>query len=188
MDESASVWPLSLRLLHWASAALVLAALALGTTMVQLVHDPATRFELTQTHKSIGVAVLALTAVRLCRRILTAVPKPELTGPLVRSAAKAAHIALYVLLLLMPLSGWLMATTTPVRVPTVIFGLFVLPYPLAPDLPTYGVAHALHVAFAILLTALVAMHVVAALVHSLIWRDRTLMRMWANDVRRSGNL
>ncbi len=178
MDESASGWPLSLRLLHWASAAVVLAALGLGATMVQLVHDPAARFELTQTHKSIGVAVLALTAVRLCRRILTAAPNPEPTGPLVRMAAKATHIALYALLLLMPLSGWLMATTTPVRVPTVVFGLFVLPYPLSPDLPTYVVAHALHVALAILLAALIVLHIAAALVHALIWGDRTLVRMW----------
>ena len=44
----------------------------------------------------------------------------------------------------MPLSGWLMATTTPVRVPTIVFGLFALPYPLAPDLAIYrfGSRHA----------------------------------------------
>ena len=59
MGEETAAWPLSLRLLHWASAALVLAALALGIYTVQLVHDPAARFELTQTHKSIGVTVLA---------------------------------------------------------------------------------------------------------------------------------
>jgi cytochrome b561 len=187
MDESAFVWPLSLRLLHWTTAALVLCALGLGTTMVQLVHDPAARFELAQTHKSIGIAVLALTAVRLCRRILTAAPKPEPepAGPSVRMAAKAAHIALYALLLLMPLSGWLMATVTPVRVPTVVFGLFVLPYPLPPDLPTYGVAHALHVALAILLAALIVQHIAAAVVHALIWRDRTLARMWWQRKTRS---
>jgi cytochrome b561 len=57
MDEGAAVWPLSLRLIHWASAALVLGALGCGVYMVQLVHDPAERFELTQTHKSIGIAV-----------------------------------------------------------------------------------------------------------------------------------
>jgi cytochrome b561 len=78
MNKGISVWPPSLRLAHWASAALVFAALGLGTYMVQFVHDPAERFELTQTHKSIGVAVLALTVVRLCLRILTNAPKPEL--------------------------------------------------------------------------------------------------------------
>jgi cytochrome b561 len=82
--------------------------------------------ELTQTNKSVGVAVFALMVVRLCRRILTTGPKPDPAGPLLRRAPKAAHIALYGLLLLMPLSGWLMATTTPVRVPTVVFGLFVV--------------------------------------------------------------
>ena len=56
--------------------------------------------------------------------------------------AKAAHVTLYVLLLLLPLSGWLMVTSTPVRVPTIVFGLFELPYPLAPDIARFRLAHA----------------------------------------------
>lgn len=73
---SKAVWP-SLRLAHWVSAALVLAALGLGTVMVQFVHNPALRFELTQTHKSMGIAILALTVLRLCRRLFGRAPKPE---------------------------------------------------------------------------------------------------------------
>ena len=175
---SREVWPLSLRLAHWLSAVLVLAALGLGVAMVQFVHDPATRFELTQTHKSIGVCILALTVARLARRGFSRAPKAE---PLRRGlvlTAKAAHIALYVLLLVMPFSGWLMVTTTPVRVPTVIFGLYALPYPLAPDLTIYRFAHATHVALAVVLAALIAVHVAAAMVHALAWRDRTFKRMW----------
>ncbi|HYA07323.1 MAG TPA: cytochrome b/b6 domain-containing protein [Xanthobacteraceae bacterium] len=179
MDERAAAWPLSLRLVHWASAALVIAMLGLGLYMVQIVHNPAVRFDLTQLHKSIGVAVLALTMARLCLRALATAPKPEPSAPSILLAAKTAHISLYALLLAMPLSGWLMATTTPVRVPTVVFGLFALPYPLAPDLPTYRMAHAVHVAAAILLAALIVLHVAAALAHALIWRDRTLARMWS---------
>jgi cytochrome b561 len=172
------VWPLSLRLVHWASAALVLAALGLGTYMVQLVHDPAERFELTQTHKSIGITVLALAVVRLCLRILTNAPKPEPAAPLVLLAAKVAHVFLYALLLLMPLSGWLMATTTPVRVPTFVFGLLELPYPLSPDLTTYRVAHTIHVVSVIFLASLVVLHIAAAIIHAFLWQDRTLARMW----------
>jgi cytochrome b561 len=82
------------------------------------------------------------------------------------------------LLLLMPFSGWLMVTTTPVRVPTVIFGLFALRYPLAPDLTIYRFAHATHVALAVVLAALIAVHVAAAMVHALAWRDRTFKRVW----------
>jgi cytochrome b561 len=174
MDEGVAAWPLSLRLIHWTSAVLIIGTLGFGAYMVELVQDPAERFDLTQTHKSIGVAVLALTAARLCVRVLTAAPKPL---PL---AARAAHISLYVLLLLLPLSGWLMATTTPVRVPTVVFGLFTLPYPLQPDLATYKFVHAVHVVAAIALAALVLLHVAAALVHALWWRDRMLARMWGD--------
>jgi cytochrome b561 len=182
MNESES-WPLSLRLLHWVSAVLVMLGLVLGTYMVQFVDDPGERFDLTQTHKSIGVAVLALTAARLCLRMFTTAPKPELFAPSLVIAAKVAHVSLYALLLVLPLSGWLMATTTPIRVPTTVFGLFDLPYFLAPDLAAYGVAHAVHVVAAIGLAVLIVGHVTAALVHALCWGDRTLVRMWRRDSR-----
>ena len=177
MNEEAA-WPPALRIMHWAIAALVPGALLLGVTMVQVVHDPGERFELTQTHKSIGVAILGLALVRLCLRIRATAPVPEPAAPLRIIAAKAVHIALYVLLLAMPLSGWLMASTTPVRVPTSLFALFDLPYPLAPEFGTYRFAHGVHVASAISLASLIALHVAATLVHSLVWRDHTLRRMW----------
>jgi cytochrome b561 len=180
-----AVWPLALRIMHWVTAALVLGALLIGVTMVQVVRDPGVRFELTQTHKSIGVAILGLALVRLCLRIRATAPMPEPAAPLLIIAAKAVHIALYVLLLAMPLSGWLMASTTPVRVPTSVFALFDLPYPLAPDFATYRFAHDLHVASAISLASLTALHVAATLVHSLLWRDHTVRRMWP-ERRRAG--
>ncbi len=183
MNENASAWPLSLRLFHWVSAVLVMLALGLGTYMVQFIDDPGERFDLTQTHKSIGVTVLALTMARLCFRMFTTAPKPEPFAPSLLVAAKAAHVSLYAMLLMLPLSGWLMATTTPVRVPTTVFGLFDLPYFLAPDLAIYGVAHAVHVVAAIGLACLIVLHIAAALVHALWWRDRTLVRMWRSGAR-----
>jgi cytochrome b561 len=176
MSEEA-VWPPALRIIHWVTAALVLGALLLGVTMVQVVHDPGERFELTQTHKSIGVAILGLALVRLCLRIRASAPVPRPAAPLL-IAARAVHIVLYVLLLAMPLSGWLMASTTPVRVPTSVFALFDLPYPLAPEFATYRFARGIHVACAITLASLVALHVAATLVHSLLRRDQTVRRMW----------
>jgi cytochrome b561 len=165
-------WPRVLRLLHWASAVLVIGALGLGAYMVQLVEDPAERFDLTQNHKTIGVAVLALTVARLCLRALATAPGYAPAPRLL--AAKMAHAALYALLLLLPASGWLMATTTPVRVPTVVLGLFTLPYPLAPDLAMYRVAHGVHVTAAISLAVLVLVHSAAALTHML--RGRGFLR------------
>jgi cytochrome b561 len=164
-ERGARVWPRALRLLHWASAVLILGALALGAYMVELVQDPAERFDLTQTHKTVGVLIFALAVARLCLRVLTPAPTHE-SAPLLL-AAKATHAVLYALLLLLPLSGWLMATTTPVRVPTVVFGLFTLPYPLAPDLATYRFAHAVHASAAVSLALLVLLHSAAALAHAL---------------------
>jgi cytochrome b561 len=152
---STAVWPLSLRLAPWVSAVLALAGLGLGTVMVQFVHNPALRFELTQTHKNIGIATLALTVLRLCRRLFGRAPKPEPAARSLLLAAKATHTALYALLVLLPASGWFMATTTPVRVPTVVFGLFALPYPMAPTLAIYRIAHNAHVMLAILLSVLI---------------------------------
>jgi cytochrome b561 len=137
MNEPVMAWPLLVRLAHWVSAALVLGMLAFGAAMVLLVHDAAARFELIQTHKSIGVVILALTIVRLCVRALTSSPSRSRPHDQSCWPPRQPHVALYMLLLLlmlMPLSGWLMATSTPVRVPTVVFGLFELPYPLTPDL------------------------------------------------------
>jgi len=186
MNDSRRVWPLPVKLFHWLGAVLVLGALGLGVFMVQFIDDAARRFELTQTHKSIGVAILAVTIIRLCLRFLTVAPEPEPAAQLPRLAAKFAHWALYALLVIMPVSGWLMTTTTPVRVPTIVFGLARLPYPLAPNVPAYQLAHAIHVASAIAIAALIAVHIAAALIHTLLWRDRTLARiLWQppNDRR-----
>jgi cytochrome b561 len=178
MNKVTTVWPLSLRLAHWLNAALVIGALGLGAFMVLAVHSAATRFELTQTHKSIGVGILVLTVLRLCLRGVMRAPRPEPALRAVVMMAKAAHAGLYILLLLLPLSGWLMVTSTPVRVPTVVFGLFELPYPLVADITRFRLAHTAHIVLAVTVAALVVLHVAAALAHAWVWRDRTLARMW----------
>jgi len=183
MNEGAGAWPLSLRLVHWVTAVLVIGTLVLGVYVVQFVADTGRRYELTQVHKSIGIAVFALTVGRLCLRAVIRAPRPEPGAPMLLLAAKAAHIALYVLLLVMVSSGWMMTTTTPVRVPTVVFGLFQLPYPLAPNMAVYRIVRIVHVAAAISLAALIALHVAAALTHALFWGDRTLARMWRGGCR-----
>ena len=178
MNNRTTAWPLSLRLAHWLSAALVVGALGLGAFMVLAVHNAATRFELTQVHKSIGAGVLVLALMRLGLRCVIRAPKPETTARTVAILAKALHVSLYFLLLLLTLSGWLMVTSTPVRVPTFVFGLFELPYPLAPDIARFRLAHGAHVVLAVTLAALGVFHVSAALVHAWVWRDRTLRRIW----------
>src|SRR5271154_5817945 len=94
---STTVWPPSLRLAHWLSAVLALVALGLGTAMVQFVHNPAARVEPTQTHKSIGIVILALTVVRLCRRGFSREPKTEPAARSLRLPPPATPGWVYVL-------------------------------------------------------------------------------------------
>jgi cytochrome b561 len=177
MSEVAAAWPLPVRLAHWLNAALVIVALTIGALMVLAVHNAATRFDLTQTHKSVGVSVLVLTLLRLGMRYLFRAPKLDPTARSLAIVGRAVHVGLYVLLLLLPLSGWLMATSTPLRVPTTLFGLFELPYPFAPDIWRFHLAHTAHIALAIALSTLIVLHVAAAFVHAWVWRDRAFIRM-----------
>lgn len=111
MSEITAVWPLPVRLAHWLNAALVIVALAMGALMVLAVQNAATRFDLTQTHKGIGVSVLVLTLLRLGMRCFFRAPKLEPTARSVVIVGRAVHVGLYVLLLLLPFSGWLMVTS-----------------------------------------------------------------------------
>ena len=178
MNEPAATWPLAIRVAHWLSAALVISLLVLGAVMVFAVVDPARRFELTQIHKPLGILALVLTGARLCCRLCSRAPKVKRTSRRTAAAAKAAHLALYLLLFLMPLSGWLMVTSTPIRIPVSLFGFIDLPFPLAPDLATYQAARATHLVLSIALALLVVVHTGAAMVHQFLWRDGTLARMW----------
>jgi cytochrome b561 len=69
-------------------------------------------------------------------------------------------------------------TSTPLRVATIEFSLFELPYPFAPDIERFRPAHAAALcAGAIGLSTLIALHGAAAFVHAWVWRDRALIRM-----------
>ena len=104
-------------------------------------------------------------------------------------AAGASHALLYLLMLLLPLSGWVMASAAPTQdllgIQNMVFGLFALPDPWVPGVERIEVAaKAGHLAAAILLALLLAVHVAAALKHDLIDRDDVLARMsWGRSVR-----
>jgi cytochrome b561 len=170
-------WLWGVRLFHWLSAALIIAMLALGTAMVRL-EDAGLRFDLYQMHKAFGITVLALTVLRSAVRLVLARRGPPLTGPAwQRLAASATHGALYVLIFAVGLSGWIMASATPLPIPTSIFGLFDLPSLVARDLATYKLAKAAHGWLTTVLACLVLLHVAAALKHQFWDRDDVLARM-----------
>jgi cytochrome b561 len=161
--------------LHWGMAALILATTPLGWTAVEW---PLSRTKITlfAWHKSIGIALLALVALRLLWRAIDRAPSlPETMSPLERALARASHGALYALMVAMPLSGWVINSAA--NFPFKVFGLFPLPAIAAPSKATQRLAEDVHLALFWALAALLVVHVAAALRHHFVLRDRVLLRM-----------
>lgn len=162
--------------LHWLSALIVAGLWIVGTMMVDLT-DLTLKFSLYQWHKSFGFVVLALTVARLVWRHLDPRPPAPPMPAWQRRAAAVSHALLYLLLIVIPVSGFLMVSTAPIAIPTVLFGVLPVPHPLGPDEALFALFRQVHESLTTLLLVLVALHVAAALKHHLIDRDAILRRM-----------
>lgn len=161
--------------LHWLIAAGILGTFALGLYMHDLPFSPA-KLKLVAWHKWAGVTLFALACLRLAWRLGHRPPDlPDAMPPAQRRMAGVAHGALYVLMLAIPLSGWLMSSAK--GVPTVWFGVLPLPDLVARDAAQAETLQALHQALNYTLLALVAAHAGAALKHHFVDRDDVLQRM-----------
>lgn len=162
-------------LLHWLAAFGLAGTFALGFYMEGLPFSP-NKLKLIAWHKWAGMTLLVLAVVRLAWRLTHPVPTLPLDmGRLSRMAAHAGHWLLYLLMIIIPVSGWLASSAH--GVPVVWFGVWQLPDLVAKN---QGVAETLQDAHMILnysLLALVVGHVGAALQHHFIKKDTVLMRM-----------
>jgi len=169
--------------LHWLIALLFVAMIALGLTMTALaLTDPLT-FPLYQLHKSIGVTIFALVALRLLWRETGRVPPLPADLPrFERVAAKLTHWGLYAILIAMPLTGWVIVSASPLGIPTVLYGLVKLPHigfiAARPDKEAIEhVASTVHEVLAWSGVALVVLHAGAALRHHVLLKDDVMRRM-----------
>jgi cytochrome b561 len=127
-------------------------------------------------HKTIGISLLSLALLRLAWRFISPPPGP-LPGPAAweMALARAAHWALYALMLAVPISGWAYASSTGLDV--VIFGKLTVPAIAPASEVLEGRLQLLHRVLTWTLLALVGLHVAGALKRSLVARDGTLSRM-----------
>lgn len=161
-------------LLHWLIAILIFGGLGLGLYMTGLKLSP-TKLQLYSYHKWIGVTVFALALVRIVWAATHKAP-PMVAMPNWQAlAAAVTHKMLYLLMLAMPISGWLMSSAKGFQ--TVYLGMLPIPDLLAKSEPLGEALAALHGAFIWLLLALLAGHVGAALFHQFFVGDGTLSRM-----------
>ena len=164
--------------LHWLTAAMVLGLVVVGLLMQELPNS-LTKFQIYALHKSFGITVLALTVLRLLWRMFAGTPPPVPGMPRwQRLAAAASHGALYLILLAMPVSGWLYHSASG-AVPRQLewFKLFPLPSLSERDAAVADFAIAMHEWLFVALAVIVTVHALAALKHHYVDRDRTLVRM-----------
>jgi cytochrome b561 len=166
-----------LRTIHWLMAALIFVALPLGVWASLLPGGDRTRVEILFFHKSIGVTVLGLIALRIVWRLIVGAPAyAEPLGKLIQAASRAGHLALYALMIAMPISGYLASTAGGRAVSW--FGLFELPRLVAKDRSLAVAASWAHLVFAWTLALVLATHLSAVVWHAMIKRDSVLTRMW----------
>lgn len=184
-------WGVMAQGLHWLSMAIVIGLFGVGLYMVALKEGAASGalpigtgpdapliFGLIHWHKSFGMLVLALSLLRLGWRLAGPAPADsDRSKAWEISAARLAHVALYGLLFVMPLTGWILASASTLGVKTVIFGVWELPHLVAPDEALHGLLVEVHKILAWSFMALVAFHVGGALKHHVIYKDDVLTRM-----------
>ncbi|TGD96156.1 cytochrome b [Methylobacterium nonmethylotrophicum] len=161
------------RLLHWSMAVLILAMLLIGAAMVTSLGD---YHALVSLHRPLGVLILVLALLRLAyRRRHAPPPLPDDLPLWQRRAAHASHVALYGLMLALPLVGWAMLSAA--RYPVALAGPLVLPPILPGSLMLHAGLRALHTMLAYALFGVILVHLGAALMHALIRRDGVFASM-----------
>ena len=161
------------RLLHWTMAAMVLTMLGIGVAMVASL---ANYHVLVSIHRPLGVAILILVVVRFVNRLLN--PPPPLPATMSRAerlAATASELAMYGLMLILPLVGRGMLSAA--RYPIVLHGSLHLPFILPHSATLYAVLRKAHTILAYLFFLTFMGHFGAVLFHTLIVRDGLLKRM-----------
>lgn len=195
LENSTAQWGSVTKALHWGIVVLIAFEVPIGFLMAvtygAAFRDPqvkAVHVLLAQIHYTIGFTVLLLLGLRLFWRLRSPVPMlPRLQAAYQRWLARGNHWAFYVLMLVVPLSGWaaisvLGDTERFGETPIWLFGWDVMPA-ILPQRPFddpfgYGFVAMIHRYAIYIGGALLALHVLAALWHHLVRRDGILLRMW----------
>ncbi|MHB8448390.1 MAG: cytochrome b [Rudaea sp.] len=172
-------WGSLAKFFHWTIVALILVQGAIGLIMVDLPKRPSV-IPVYSFHKSLGLTILALAVLRLAWRLFDARPHdPPTMSRWQALGARAGHALLYLLIFLVPLSGWWYDSVAALR-PLYWFGLIHVPPlggpdPSSPDLK--HIAADRHQLLFWILIAVAAGHALMALIHHFHNRDGVLKRM-----------
>lgn len=177
IHNDAKTWGWPAKALHWLGAAAILVLLAHGWWMTHLAARP-DRLANYTWHAALGYDLLALLVLRLLWRWTHQVPAPP--PGLERwehVSAQAGHLALYLLMLAVTLTGWALAGTFRSPMANDLAGIPVPAIVQSSDRGVHGMFEESHKVLAYVLAAVVLMHIGAALRHHFIKRNDVLRRM-----------
>jgi len=178
-EDEDPVYSATARVFHWLTVALVLLLVPVGFLMTYRgktlgVWDAATNM-LYSAHKLLGVTLLVVVVARLIYRFAHGAPADEASLEWWQKiVSHITHWVIYVVLLVLPIVGWVGISMFPALD---IFGVLRLPALAAVDKATAEELFFVHGLMARILIALVGMHVGAALFHHFIRKDGVLRRM-----------
>ena len=160
---------------HWLVALLILVTFPLGMYMQALPLSP-DKLKLYSWHKWVGITILVLAFLRFFWRLSHAPPiVAETMTRWQRFASHAVHVLLYLLIFVVPLSGWVMSSAKGFQ--TIWFGVLPLPDLVSKDKAVADFLTSTHKNLNYTLLALVVLHVAATVKHHFIDHDATLRRI-----------
>ncbi len=174
--NSKSSWGWMSIFIHWVTAIGVVAMFVLGLWMVELTYYDNWYHKAPHIHKSMGLLLLILTCWRLIWILFNARPEPLKTHTLMeQKLARIAHLLLYVLLVSVMLSGYLISTADGKSLE--VFNWFSVPATIYGYSEQADFAGSVHLFLAVTLILSAVLHALAAIKHQVIDKDVTLNRI-----------
>jgi cytochrome b561 len=183
MRNTAERFGLVAKTLHWLTLVLLVASFTLAISMVNMPFSPR-KLEFYSWHKWVGVTIFLVVLLRLGWRLVNPVPQQPSGMPRWQQRlAGSSHAALYAILIVMPITGWIMSSA--LNLPVVYLGLVHIPSPFGVDRALGETMKTVHLSLAVALLVLVTIHALAALYHHIVLRDDVMRRMlpWSARMR-----
>ncbi len=174
------------RLFHWLIFLLLIGSFTIAWSMQDMPLG-LLKLKMYSWHKWVGATIFIVVILRLLWRLANAVPEPPAGTPRwQRASAGLSHFLLYAILIVMPLTGWIMSSMK--NLPLVYLGLVPIPSPFGKNEKWAEILEEVHGTLGLALLILVGIHVLAALYHHFILRDNVLRRMlpWPSRLRTPG--
>ena len=167
--NSPEKYSLSMRIMHWLMGAMILAAIAIGWFMTGLDSEVSTyKYDLYDAHKAFGALLLIMVIARFILRLVSPIPRlPKTVPSYEKGLSHATHWSIYLFMLLVPLSGYLMSNAS--GRPISMFGI-PMPALIAHDPMLAQQLHEIHIYIPYILLALIAVHLIAVIRHR--WFDK----------------